>query len=70
MLFVSETKTRLIYSAEDKRALAMFIYEEKAKREAKVMSDLSRHMGEELGPNHDPFGAGKTDGTDEVMIEI
>ncbi|KAH0895258.1 LOW QUALITY PROTEIN: hypothetical protein HID58_057687 [Brassica napus] len=54
-------KENQVYSAEDKRALAMFNYEEKAKREAKVMSDLSRlvqrHMGEELGPNHDPFGS-------------
>ncbi|KAG2330834.1 hypothetical protein Bca4012_019592 [Brassica carinata] len=62
-------KENQVYSAEDKRALAMFNYEEKAKREAKVMSDLSRlvqrHMGEELGPNHDPFGAGKTDGADD-----
>ncbi|KAJ4876560.1 hypothetical protein Rs2_41578 [Raphanus sativus] len=62
-------KENQVYSAEDKRALAMFNYEEKAKREAKVMADLSRlvqrHMGEELGPNHDPFGAGKTDGADD-----
>ncbi|CAN7062739.1 unnamed protein product [Brassica oleracea var. botrytis] len=62
-------KENQVYSAEDKRALAMFNYGEKAKREAKVMSDLSRlvqrHMGEELGPNHDPFGAGKTDGADD-----
>uniref|UniRef100_A0A0D3E047 DEAD-box RNA helicase Q domain-containing protein n=1 Tax=Brassica oleracea var. oleracea TaxID=109376 RepID=A0A0D3E047_BRAOL len=54
-------KENQVYSAEDKRALAMFNYEEKAKREAKVMSDLSRlvqrHMGEELGPNHDPFAS-------------
>ncbi|XP_013627741.1 PREDICTED: NF-kappa-B-activating protein-like [Brassica oleracea var. oleracea] len=63
------TKENQVYSAEDKCVLAMFNYEEKAKREAKVMSDLSRlvqrHMGEELGPNHDPFGAGKTDGADD-----
>ncbi|KAJ4916771.1 hypothetical protein Rs2_02321 [Raphanus sativus] len=62
-------KENQVYSAEDKRALAMFNYEEKAKREAKVMSDLSRlvqrHMGQELGPNHDPFGSGKTDGPDD-----
>ncbi|KAJ0243247.1 hypothetical protein HA466_0204540 [Hirschfeldia incana] len=63
-------KENQVYSAEDKRALAMFNYEEKAKREAKVMSDLSRlvqrHMGQDLGPpNHDPFGAGKTDGADD-----
>ncbi|CAG7907171.1 unnamed protein product [Brassica rapa] len=62
-------KENQVYSAEDKRALAMFNYEEKAKREAKVMSDLSRlvqrHMGEELGPNHDPFGAAKAVGADD-----
>lgn len=62
-------KENQVYSAEDKRALAMFNYEEKAKRESKVMSDLQRlvqrHMGEELGPNHDPFGATKTDGADD-----
>ncbi|KAG2279926.1 hypothetical protein Bca52824_051146 [Brassica carinata] len=60
-------KENQVYSAEDKRALAMFNYEEKAK----VMSDLSRlvqrHMGDELGPNHDPFGAGKADGADDRM---
>ncbi|CAA0393309.1 unnamed protein product [Arabidopsis thaliana] len=62
-------KENQVYSAEDKRALAMFNYEEKAKREAKVMSDLQRlvqrHMGEEVGPNHDPFGAGKTEEDDD-----
>ncbi|KAL0684092.1 hypothetical protein Bca4012_050940 [Brassica carinata] len=62
-------KENQVYSAKDNRAWAMFNYEEKAKRETKVMSDLSRlvqrHMGEELGPNHDPFGAGKTDGADD-----
>nr|VDC61006.1 unnamed protein product [Brassica rapa] len=66
---ISIRKENQVYSAEDKRALAMFNYEEKAKREAKVMSDLSRlvqrHMGEELGPDHDPFGAGKADGADD-----
>lgn len=35
-------KENQVYSAEDKRALAMFNYEEKAKREHKVMSDLQR----------------------------
>ncbi|PWA76208.1 hypothetical protein CTI12_AA233600 [Artemisia annua] len=53
-------KENQVYSAEDKRALAMFNYEEKAKREQKVMSDLQRlvqrHIGEETGPSHDPFG--------------
>ncbi|KAL4588163.1 hypothetical protein LXL04_001044 [Taraxacum kok-saghyz] len=53
-------KENQVYSAEDKRALAMFNYEEKAKREQKVMADLQRlvqrHIGEETGPSHDPFG--------------
>ncbi|KAF5732778.1 NF-kappa-B-activating protein [Tripterygium wilfordii] len=54
-------KENQVYSAEDKRALAMFNYEEKAKREQKVMSDLQRlvqrHIGQDVGPTHDPFGA-------------
>lgn len=54
-------KENQVYSAEDKRALAMFNYEEKSKREAKVMADLSRlvsrTIGQDVGPNHDPFGA-------------
>ncbi|KAL8548298.1 hypothetical protein ACS0TY_007574 [Phlomoides rotata] len=53
-------KENQVYSAEDKRALAMFNYEEKAKREQKVMADLQRlvqrHIGEDTGPSHDPFG--------------
>ncbi|KAI9181567.1 hypothetical protein LWI28_016258 [Acer negundo] len=52
-------KENQVYSAEDKRALAMFNYEEKAKREHKVMADLQRlvqrHIGEDVGPTHDPF---------------
>ncbi|KAL5561691.1 hypothetical protein UlMin_031438 [Ulmus minor] len=55
-------KENQVYSAEDKRALAMFNYEEKAKREQKVMADLQRlvqrHIGQDVGPTHDPF-AGK-----------
>lgn len=58
-------KENQVYSAEDKRALAMFNYEEKSKREHKVMSDLQRlvqrHIGEEVAPNHDPFGTTKAD---------
>lgn len=55
-------KENQVYSAEDKRALAMFNYEEKAKRESKVMADLQRlvqrHIGQEdVGPTHDPFAA-------------
>ncbi|XP_022718457.1 NKAP family protein-like [Durio zibethinus] len=55
-------KENQVYSAEDKRALAMFNYEEKAKRERKVMDDLrrlvQRHIGQDIAPTHDPF-AGK-----------
>jgi hypothetical protein len=54
-------KENQVYSAEDKRALAMFNYEEKSKREHKVMADLQRlvqrHIGQDVGPTHDPFGA-------------
>lgn len=53
-------KENQVYSAEDKRALAMFNYEEKSKREHKVMADLQRlvqrHIGHDVGPSHDPFG--------------
>ncbi|KAL2603131.1 hypothetical protein R1flu_029319 [Riccia fluitans] len=56
-------KENQVYSAEDKRALAMFNYEEKAKREHKVMSDLQRlvqrHIGADVGPTHDPFSTTK-----------
>ncbi|KAL7262639.1 hypothetical protein ACSBR1_000908 [Camellia fascicularis] len=52
-------KEKQVYSAEDKRALAMFNYEEKAKREQKVMADLQwlvqRHIGQDAGASHDPF---------------
>ncbi|CAA6653653.1 unnamed protein product [Spirodela intermedia] len=42
-------KENQVYSAEDKRALAMFNYEEKAKREQKVMSDLQRLVQRHIG---------------------
>lgn len=62
-------KENQVYSAEDKRALAMFNYEEKAKREQKVMADLQRlvqrHIGQDTGPSHDPFGGSAADGTDD-----
>lgn len=63
-------KENQVYSAEDKRALAMFNYEEKAKREQKVMADLQRlvqrHIGQDTGPSHDPFGGRNTgEGADE-----
>uniref|UniRef100_A0A0E0B3U1 NF-kappa-B-activating protein C-terminal domain-containing protein n=1 Tax=Oryza glumipatula TaxID=40148 RepID=A0A0E0B3U1_9ORYZ len=52
-------KENQVYSAEDKRALAMFNYEEKSKREHKVMADLQRlvqrTIGNDVGPSHDPF---------------
>jgi hypothetical protein len=51
-------KENQVYSAEDKRALAMFNYEE---REHKGMADLQwllqRYIGQDVGPTHDPFGA-------------
>ncbi|CAA0828097.1 Unknown protein [Striga hermonthica] len=63
-------KENQVYSAEDKRALAMFNYEEKAKREQKVMADLQRlvqrHIGQDTSHSHDPFGgrAGEEGGDD------
>ncbi|KAF5953523.1 hypothetical protein HYC85_006379 [Camellia sinensis] len=52
-------KENQVYSAVDKRALAMFNYEKKAKREQKVMADLQRlvqcHIGQDAGPSHDHF---------------
>lgn len=61
-------KENQVYSAEDKRALAMFNYEEKAKREHKVMADLQRlvqrHIGQDVGPTHDPFATKASDGAD------
>ncbi|KAG0486755.1 hypothetical protein HPP92_008850 [Vanilla planifolia] len=61
-------KENQVYSAEDKRALAMFNYEEKAKREHKVMADLQRlvqrHIGQDMGPTHDPFAPKALDGGD------
>ncbi|KAL3530532.1 hypothetical protein ACH5RR_009854 [Cinchona calisaya] len=61
-------KENQVYSAEDKRALAMFNYEEKAKREQKVMADLQRlvqrHIGQDAGPSHDPFGARASEGAE------
>ncbi|QHN78594.1 uncharacterized protein DS421_19g662650 [Arachis hypogaea] len=61
-------KENQVYSAEDKRALAMFNYEKKAKREHKVMADLQRlvqrHIGQDVGPTHDPFAAKTSDGAD------
>ncbi|KAL3644878.1 hypothetical protein CASFOL_010058 [Castilleja foliolosa] len=62
-------KENQVYSAEDKQALAMFNYEEKAKREQKVMADLQRlvqrHIGQDTGPSHDPFGGRVGEGGDD-----
>lgn len=62
-------KENQVYSAEDKRALAMFNYEEKAKREHKVMADLQRlvqrHIGQDTGPAHDPFAPKALDAADD-----
>ncbi|XP_062085666.1 uncharacterized protein LOC133791767 [Humulus lupulus] len=62
-------KENQVYSAEDKRALAMFNYEEKAKREHKVMADLQRlvqrHIGQDVGPTHDPFGVKPSEASDD-----
>ncbi|XP_077225272.1 uncharacterized protein LOC143858512 [Tasmannia lanceolata] len=61
-------KENQVYSAEDKRALAMFNYEEKAKREHKVMADLQRlvqrHIGQDVGPTHDPFAPKASEAAD------
>lgn len=61
-------KENQVYSAEDKRALAMFNYEEKAKREQKVMADLQRlvqrHIGQDTETSHDPFGGKSAEGAD------
>ncbi|CAA3006820.1 Hypothetical predicted protein [Olea europaea subsp. europaea] len=61
-------KENQVYGAEDKRALAMFNYEEKSKREQKVMADLQRlvqrHIGQDSGPSHDPFAGRAGEGGD------
>ncbi|KAA8543249.1 hypothetical protein F0562_021256 [Nyssa sinensis] len=63
-------KENQVYSAEDKRALAMFNYEEKSKREHKVMADLQRlvhrHIGQDTGPSHDPFAGRSTEGAESA----
>eukprot|EP00268_Persea_americana_P007498 TRINITY_DN1279_c0_g1_i2.p1 TRINITY_DN1279_c0_g1~~TRINITY_DN1279_c0_g1_i2.p1 ORF type:complete len:555 (+),score=123.20 TRINITY_DN1279_c0_g1_i2:182-1846(+) len=61
-------KENQVYSAEDKRALAMFNYEEKSKREHKVMADLQRlvqrHIGQDVAPTHDPFAPKASEAAD------
>eukprot|EP00898_Chlorokybus_atmophyticus_P008300 jgi/Chlat1/8471/Chrsp80S07880 len=53
-------KENQVYSAEEKRALAMINHEEKAKREHKVLSDLQKLVQRKLNPEttsttRDPF---------------
>ena len=52
----------------------MFNYEEKAKREHKVMADLQRlvqrHIGQDVGPTHDPFAAKASDGADAWSLML
>eukprot|EP00271_Cylindrocystis_brebissonii_P015790 TRINITY_DN38806_c0_g1_i1.p1 TRINITY_DN38806_c0_g1~~TRINITY_DN38806_c0_g1_i1.p1 ORF type:complete len:608 (+),score=155.46 TRINITY_DN38806_c0_g1_i1:330-2153(+) len=54
-------KENQVYSAEDKRALAMFNYEEKAKREHKVMSDLQRLVQRHVAAENMPVRAEDVD---------
>jgi hypothetical protein len=42
-------KENQIYSAEEKRALAMFNYEEKAKRENKILADFRDLITQKVG---------------------
>ncbi|XP_037462234.1 NKAP-like protein [Triticum dicoccoides] len=52
-------KENQVYSAEEKRALATFNYEQRAMRESKVRDDLRRLVDRTLGKlaetEHDPF---------------
>jgi hypothetical protein len=52
-------KENQVYSAEEKRALATFNYEQRAMRESKVREDLrrlvDRTLGNLAGTEHDPF---------------
>jgi len=51
-------KENQVYSAEEKRALAMFNYEEKAKKENKILADFREMVGTKLhGKSHErnPF---------------
>ena len=52
-------KENQVYSAEEKAALAMINYEEKAIREQKVMGDLKRLVEKHLGPVGPPGAAGE-----------
>jgi len=51
-------KENQVYSAEEKAALAMINYEEKALREQKVLSDLRKLVERHLGEGSAPGGSG------------
>jgi len=44
-------KENQVYSAEEKRALAMFNYEEKAKRENKILAEFRDMISTKMAPN-------------------
>ena len=44
--------TLQVYSAEEKRALAMFNYEEKQKRENQMLADFRQLINQKLGENN------------------
>ena len=45
-------KENQVYSAEEKRALAMFNYEEKQKRENQMLADFRQLIQNKLGANN------------------
>ena len=45
-------KENQVYSAEEKRALAMFNYEEKQKRESQMLADFRQLIQNKLGDNN------------------
>jgi hypothetical protein len=45
-------KENQVYSAEEKRALAMFNYEEKQKRESQMLADFRQLIQNKLGENN------------------
>ena len=45
-------KENQVYSAEEKRALAMFNYEEKQKRENQMLADFRQLINQKLGENN------------------
>ena len=51
-----------VYSVEEKRALALFNYEEKAAREARLMAEFKEMLGSAGGAPAKPGGAEATGG--------